>query len=507
MTRQAGFERWTVATLGAATVAAIVAPVAGRAHPWVGGLIALACLAIAPWAARALPDSLDGVVRRRPVVSVLWVVLAVIGVAQMGRLSVFMSDARQEWGATVPDPLSAHHQCMSAYVYAADLSRRNADNLYDANHYPIFDPPGPTCRLVPTAIKGLTPWIADAYEYPPPFLLLPRGALALTSSFDTIRAWWFVIQALVLIAAGLSLARWIGGTAGLTIGLLIPVVLASLETMFNFQFGQFHGMAMILAVGAMASFHGRRLAWGGALLAAAILAKIFPAILLVLLAARREWRALGWTAAFAVIYALAGLVAFGPKPYVAFVSYQLPRLVSGAAFRFTHLGQHETFLISRNFSVAALGEKLLLLGAPHAAIAAVGAVPWIFSLGLLVLVAWLARGERSRLAHAVVWVGLLDLAALRSPEAPSAYVLAPVLWLLVLLAPQVRGRRGIAAALVVAWVLVVGPPPLPDRVDLIVGLILQSFAVALCVSAALRPGRGSSSGDWTYINASPVAQH
>jgi hypothetical protein len=65
------------------------------------------------------------------------------------------------------------HEVQVLGAYAADLSRRNADNLYDASHYPIFDPPGPTCRLVPTAVQGLTRWIADAYEYPPPFLLLP----------------------------------------------------------------------------------------------------------------------------------------------------------------------------------------------------------------------------------------------------------------------------------------------------------------------------------------------
>jgi hypothetical protein len=48
------------------------------------------------------------------------------------------------------------------------------------------------------------------------------------------------------------------------------------------------------------------------------------------------------------------LAILGPRPYVAFLGYQIPRLVSGAAFEFTHLGQHAVFLTSRNFSVAAL---------------------------------------------------------------------------------------------------------------------------------------------------------
>jgi hypothetical protein len=89
---------------------------------------------------------------------------------------------------------------------------------------------------------------------------------------------------------------------------------------------------------------------------------------------------------------------------------------------------------------------------------------------------------------ALLWLGLLDLAALRSPEAPSAYVLAPVLWLLVLLAATVRGRWRVAG-LALAWVLVVGPPPLPDRADLLVNLVLQGFAIALCTIVVLRSMR------------------
>jgi hypothetical protein len=84
---------------------------------------------------------------------------------------------------------------------------------------------------------------------------------------------------------------------------------------------------------------------------------------------------------------------------------------------------------------------------------------------------------------ALVWIGLLDLAALSSPIAPSAYVLAPVLWLLVLLATRVHGRRGLVAGLVLAWMVIVGPPPLPDRADLMVGIFGQAFTVALCGAA------------------------
>src|SRR2546426_1115756 len=83
-----------------------------------------ASFAAMPWIAWTLPASLDGAFGRRRLVSLLWVVLAIAAVVQMGRLSAFMADSTRTWGATVPDPLSTNHQCMSAYVYAADLSAR-----------------------------------------------------------------------------------------------------------------------------------------------------------------------------------------------------------------------------------------------------------------------------------------------------------------------------------------------------------------------------------------------
>jgi hypothetical protein len=491
-------ERWTVAGFASATAAAIATPVAARTNTWVGVGVTLACAASLPWIARALPASLDGAFGRRRVASLLWVLLATVGVLQMGRLSAFMADASREWGATVPDPLATHHQCMSAYVYAADLSARGARNLYDAGWYPMFDPPGPTCRLVATPVQGLSRWVADPYEYPPPFLVLPRAALALTHSYDAIRAWWFVLQALGFVAGALMLAAWIGGREGVVFGMLIPALLASLETMFNFQFGQFHVVAILLAGGAMGAFHERRHALGGALLAVAIWSKLFPAVLLVVLLARREWRALGWTAAFGVVFALVGLAVLGPDPYRAFIAYQLPRLASGAAFEFTHNGAHEVFLISRNFSIAGLGAKLRVLGAPDAWISAVGIAPWIYLVGLLALAWFTARARRTRVGQLILWFSLLNLAALRSPIAPSAYVLAPVLWVLALLATEIRGRRALVAALAAGWIVVVGPPPLPDRADLIVGLACQAVVIALSVGAVWwpRPPEAMSQEIW-----------
>jgi hypothetical protein len=42
-------------------------------------------------------------------------------------------------------------------------------------------------------------------------------------------------------------------------------------------------------------------------------------------------------------------------------------------------------------------------------------------------------------------------------------------------------RNSVGGAIVIAWVLIVGPPPLPDKIDLLVGLIGQGLAVGLGV--------------------------
>jgi hypothetical protein len=166
----------------------------------------------------------------------------------------------------------------------------------------------------------------------------------------------------------------------------------------------------------------------------------------------------------------------------------MPRLVNGAAFAFTHTGAHPVFLASRNFSIAGIAHKLELLGAPGAAIAAAHALTWAYSLALLAVAAWIARGARSRVDSALLWIALLNLAALGSPEAPSFYALAPVLWLLMLLATRLEGQRWAVAGLAVSWAIVVGGPPLPDRVDLIVNLVCQAFVFALCAGVVWRVG-------------------
>src|SRR5262249_31561761 len=231
-------------------------------------------------------------------------------------------------------------------------------------------------------------------------------------------------------------------------------------------------------LGGMIAFESRRTALGGALLAAAILAKVFPSLLLVVLVARRQWRELAWTAAAGLCLCALALAVFGPAPFEAFVSYQLPRLLSGAAFSFAERPETPAFVVSRNFSIYALAAKARALGVSGASPALGQVAAGLYALVLLWL-AWTARPGVTRLGGAQRGLARLNLAALRSPVAPSAYVVVPSLWLVCLLAGEVRGRLWPALGLVALAFAVMGPPPLAGKTEFLVGLSSQAVVIAL----------------------------
>ncbi len=477
-----GLEQMVVRLFGLLLCLAIVLPTLPRLG-LVAGIVALLLAAEAArtfW--RAVPSEVSGARRRRPVVAALWVVAAVLALLQTGRLSAFMAEPTRTWGSLVPDAAVTDHACLSAYVLAADLSRRGTENLYDERFYPAFA--GDAAKLLaPADVRNLGKWMDDPFEYPPPFLLFPRAALALTDDFLAIRAGWFVLQALGLVVVTAGLARWVGGRDGQLALLLVPVLLASLPTMLGLQFGQFHVATLLLSIAAMICFEERRPAAGGGLLAVAIVSKLSPAFLLVYLLARRRWREVAWTLAGCAVFSAVALAFLGWAPFQAFLSYQLPRLQSGEAFSFYEANE---LVVSRNLGIPGLVAKLHFLGAPGMTHALGAALGWVFTLALLWL-AWAAgRRVEGRVAGARVWLALLTLGAFRSPLAPP-YVTLSTLWLLTLLAGEIRGRRAWTVGFVVAWVVIMGPPPLHGAAEFIVAFLGQLAGLAVCVWALRGP--------------------
>jgi alpha-1,2-mannosyltransferase len=450
-----------------------------RLGPLAGAGAVLLGVVAAVLVVRWVPEALAAGIRRRPVLAALWTLAALLALVQVGRLSAFMADHDRLWGSAVPDPKASEHMCMSAYVLAADLSRRGEPNLYDARFYPAFL----GGIVVDTSIAGLQPYLQDPFEYPPPFLLLPRAAIGLSNDFMAMRTAWFVLQALGLLVVAVWLARWVGGRSGLLALLLLPLLLASMPTLLGLQFGQFHIATLLLSLVGMTLFAERRPGLGGALLGFAIVSKLFPGLLLVMLLARRRWRELGWTVGFCALYALLGLALLGWAPFQAFVTYQLPRIASGEAFAFF---ERDPLFISRNFAVSGIVTKLHHLGVPGMGHGLTSLVGWLYTL-VLVWLAWRAgKGPTDRLTEVQAWLALLSLGALRSPLAPSAYVVISVLWLLTFLAGDIRGRWQWVVAFAAAWAAIMGPPPLEGAAEFITGLIGQGTAIGICLWVLLR---------------------
>jgi hypothetical protein len=440
-----------------------------------GGLLAGVLL---PWLAVRLPRELDGSLGRHPVLSVLWAILGLVCIAQTARFSSFMSDPSLIWGSTFPPiPEGAEHMCMAAYVRAGELAAVGEPNLYDPAHY---------AAGMPSSVHGLSSYLGDPFLYPPPFVMLPRAALAVTDDFLLVRTVWFALQAFALAAALIAIARWVGGREGRRAALLAPLVWIAIPVMLDLQFGQFHLFAIICAIGAMVAFAERRPMLGGALLGWAIVTKLFPGILIVYLLARRQWRAAAIASGFAIAFCGAALLVLGPAPFEAFLEFQLPRISSGEAFAFFEAGPST---ISDNYSAYGLVFKLRELGVPGMTRELAAIVSWVYSAGLVVLAIVAARRTRDRKGEVLVWLGLIGLAALRSPFAPNIYVSSSTIWLLTFVdTPSRKARVGWA----VAWLLVQGSLPVPDaQVMVASSMIGQAITFALLVWTVLRRGRAA----------------
>lgn len=454
---------------------------------------AAAAVSGARWLGRRLPAAPG----RHRVAAVVWALVAVVAVVQVGRLAVAVTDTSKPLYLTTDHPFWFGHECIGAYLYGAEMSARGEPDLYDPKHYPGLNREAePQSRLEGVALD-------DPYQYPPQFLLLPRAALALTWDVEVVRVVWFALQASLFVAVAAALALFVGGRAGRTALWLLPAVLASFPVLHNLQFGQMHLPAVAVAVAAVLAVERRRPATGGALLALAILTKVFPAVLLPWLAVRRQWKALAACAATGAVVSLLALAVLGPAPFIAFVDNHLPRLADGSAFAFDEAWPELTELIVvDNQGAFGLARKL---GAGPSAAATVNRI-----FGLAVLLAAAAVGLRRRTtptARLATGLALLGLASLASPGAWGDYVPATAVWLLSLLAADlwrtVAGRVALLLAVPFQALLLGTMPigswaPIPLMVPLsavgAAGLLLL-FAGVVAAPTVLADRRASAAAE------------
>jgi alpha-1,2-mannosyltransferase len=402
---------------------------------------------------------------------------------QLARLCVFIVNPAEVGCAVSPSRglgLPAKHSCLSAYYVGAG-SVATVPNVYAWELY-SFPDEDPTAPRKPRPIGSFD---IDAYEYPPPFLLLPRTLAILAPEFLRFRMVWFALNGAVLVIGLLVVARMLGPVAGTRALLFSPLVLASDITIGTLQVGNLQAIVSSLA---MVLFAQRRYAAGGALLAYATVSKLFPGVLLVYLLVQRKWRALAWTVGLCIALVAISLVDTGWTPYRAFLDH-LPRLLGGEAFP----AFRRPWAVAHNFSVPGMALKLRLFGVTGASFGAMKVVGWIYTLILLAATVFVARRTLTREQEPLAWLTILILASLRSPFLPL-YAVIPVLWLLTLLAATVTPTLKTLLGVLLAWVMlnVMAPTSVDPRLVAAIILLPQTVIVILIV-LALR-GRPDLSG-------------
>jgi alpha-1,2-mannosyltransferase len=424
-------------------------------------------------------------------------VVTVLGAATVytARLSYFMLDETRADLSVLPNrPFFRTHSCLSSYTEAARLAPSGV-NIFDPAQY--SDPARPGQNVA----RSIGPFDVDFYQYPPSFLILPRVPIAAGLDFLAIRKLWFAVQSVVLFATMVLLAKWIGGPSGLLMLLFVPVVWLSPTTRLPLQLGNFQLTAFALTVLAMVAFDRGHVGRGGLALGFAAVSKVYPGLLGVLLIARRQWRAVGWTVAWSAVFTGAAWLMVGSAPFVDFFRYQLPRVESGEAFFWMEAAD----AVPINFGLHGLVIKLRFLGLPWTGHEAASHAASLYGLLLLPLAAVSASrlrragsgtmdGERFRLRQAQVWLGLLSLASFRSPFVPDAYALFGTMWLLTLVAAeghwQARGRAALVVGGAIAMTVIDGALPLPVPAWIMVTtLCVQIAAIAFNAAIVLTPGR------------------
>lgn len=393
-------------------------------------------------------------------------VAALLALAQVGRLTVYMVDSSRTAFSFVPSSQwEREHSCLTAYHVAAEAS--STSGIYDDALYslPDDDPTGPRKARMLEAFK------VDVFEYPPPFLLLPRALLFLTPEFLDHRMLWFALCGGLLLLGLVTLAARLGPVQGTRALLLSPFVWLALPTMSTLQKGNVQVIIVVAAILAMLLFEKRRDAAGGALLAFATASKLYPGLLVVYLLAQRRFRAAAWTAAWGVAIAAITLAAFGWAPYAGFLDH-LPKLLSGESF--PAFRNPRAWAI--NLSIPGLLFKAGVFGASRPTFDQMKLIGTAWMVVALAATLWAALRARRGGGEPLLWMAVIILATLRSPFLPNAYGVLPALWLLTLVAAR-RASTGSAFAYgAAAWIVLALSWPMDWSIDtrwLALGSLLQ----------------------------------
>ncbi len=408
-------------------------------------------------------------------------IATVLAFVQLARLTVFIvAPAHVDFAQFPSSKFEVRHSCVSAYYVAAQATS-DSPNVYDPKLYTAPEDNGVGIRKP----KTLGSFNVDVYEYPPPFLAVPRWLELAAPEFLPFRMVWFGLNGLAILTAFMLVARSLGSAVGTRALLLSPLVWLAIPTISFLEKGNVQGAMIALAMIAMVLFERRRWASGGVLLAYATVSKLFPGLLLIYLLVRRQWRAVAWTAAFGAIFTLLSLMVLGMPGYAAFLKH-LPGLLGGEAFP----AFRNPASMAVNYSVPGLVFKLKLFGVPGMGFGASKVVGWLYTIVAVAVTVLLGKRGLQGEDKPLVWLAILTVATLRSPFLPHAYAAFPALWLATLLAARAQPSTRILALLIGAFaVLNVYWPvdwPMDPRLLATITLLPQTALVAIAFWVAWR---------------------
>ena len=407
----------------------------------------------------------------------------VVAVALLVRLAVFAGYAEPPlaWSVAPWSAFMTQHACSTAYWTAATRIKQ-APDVWDIAISSLGQDPA-TGRLIPRTMGAFN---VDPYEYPPTFLLVPRALAAVTPDYVAFRHVWLLLNAVLVIAGMAVIARELDAATGRRTLWLLPLAIVPLTTIYPLQMGNAQLLYIVAAMLGMAAFARGRHALGGVLLAFTIVGKMFPGILLVYLALRRDGRAVAWTCAWSVVFLMATLADVGWAPFPYFLNH-LPRLLSGEAFPMLRA----TISTVNNLSIPSLVLKSPVFGGPVVPFGSIRITGWIYSVVVLWVVVGLARRPVAPAFAPLAWLAVLGLTALRSPFLPT-YGGFPGAWLgALLLAICWNDTRRWWTALGL-WVILlpttIGPTPIPMWA-VATFTTLQTAAVVGLATFAIRVAR------------------
>ncbi len=426
------------------------------------------------WLTKKLPSELNGIRKQKPLLSSLWIFIALIALTQTARLSVFMIDPSQTHYSLFPgDKWFVEHCCLTAYSESARLAMDGEKNIYTPELY--FGAEFIKNKNFRQKIDGFN---VDGYHYPPPFLLLPIMARAVVGgNFLDLRMLWFALGVLSLLFTIGFITFRLEPEGRLRMIGMAPLFWCSVPVLAGLQMSNVQIIIIAISIISMAAFTYNKPV-GGILLAMSSVAKIFPGILMVYLLAQKKFREVVWVVGFAVVLSIIAFLVVGPNPFQAFIGYELPKLSSGEAFSGPF---SRAFAVAANMAPFGIPLKLGQLGVPGMTLEIGRIVSSVHLLMVLILAIWSGRQKpRSNTEMISVWISLLSLGSLVSPFAPANYVLVPVVLLVCL---NREFFRPLAA--IIIWLVISAPFLISREAPFLIQALcfLPSQIIAIAVPA------------------------